>query len=104
MKNSDYLPQRRKGAKGERCHFEQREKSFLDPSHSLGMTGLWSVTLRPWRPWREQYPNPARSRLRKFARAGKNFTDRNVGERRPSLVRAAAVKSAQSIHRSAVSR
>jgi len=22
-----------------RCHFDQREKSFLDPSHSLGMTG-----------------------------------------------------------------
>ena len=22
------------------CHFDRREKSFLDPSHSLGMTGL----------------------------------------------------------------
>jgi hypothetical protein len=22
------------------CHFDQREKSFLDPSHSLGMTDL----------------------------------------------------------------
>jgi hypothetical protein len=30
---------RAKGAKEERCHFERREKSFLDPSHSLGMTG-----------------------------------------------------------------
>jgi hypothetical protein len=25
---------RAKGAKEERCHFERREKSFLDPSHS----------------------------------------------------------------------
>jgi hypothetical protein len=23
-----------------RCHFDQREKSFLDPSHSFGMTRL----------------------------------------------------------------
>jgi len=30
----------RKGAREEHCHFERREKSFLDPSHSLGMTGL----------------------------------------------------------------
>src|SRR6266478_6511705 len=22
------------------CHFDRREKPFLDPSHSLGMTGL----------------------------------------------------------------
>src|SRR3990172_3092276 len=28
----------RKDAKEEHCHFERREKSFLDPSHSLGMT------------------------------------------------------------------
>ncbi|MGZ9219797.1 MAG: hypothetical protein ACXW5W_22510, partial [Candidatus Binatia bacterium] len=42
-----------KGAKEERCHFERREKSFLDLSHSLRMTGLWPVTSRPWRPWRE---------------------------------------------------
>jgi hypothetical protein len=33
-----------KGTKGEHCHFERREKSFLDPSHSLGMTRLCSVT------------------------------------------------------------
>jgi len=25
-------------AKAARCHFDRREKSFLDPSHSLGMT------------------------------------------------------------------
>jgi hypothetical protein len=30
----------RKGAKGARCHFDRREKTFSDPSHSLGMTGL----------------------------------------------------------------
>jgi hypothetical protein len=29
-----------KGAKEERCHFDRREKSFLDPSYPLGMTGL----------------------------------------------------------------
>jgi len=28
------------------CHFDRREKSFLDPSHSLGMTGLGSSPLR----------------------------------------------------------
>ena len=32
-----------KDAKEEHCHFERREKSFLDPSHSLGMTGLGRV-------------------------------------------------------------
>jgi hypothetical protein len=31
------------------CHFDRREKSFLDPSHSLGMTGLGPS---PWRPLR----------------------------------------------------
>ena len=33
----------RKGAKAAKkayCHFDRREKSFLDPSHSLGITGL----------------------------------------------------------------
>jgi len=46
----EYLSQRRKGAKFGRkalCHFDPfdkaqdklREKSFLDPSHSFGMTG-----------------------------------------------------------------
>jgi len=40
------LPQRRKVAKEEHCHFERREKSFLDPSYSLGMTGLGPVTWR----------------------------------------------------------
>ena len=29
-----------------RCHFDRREKSFLNPSHSLGMTGL---SPPPWR-------------------------------------------------------
>ena len=29
-----------------RCHFDRREKSFLDPSHSLGMTGMGSSPLR----------------------------------------------------------
>src|SRR6266852_5141680 len=31
------------------CHFDQREKSFLDLSHSLGMTALGPS---PWRPLR----------------------------------------------------
>jgi hypothetical protein len=31
------------------CHFDRREKSFLDPSHSLGMTALGPS---PWRPLR----------------------------------------------------
>ena len=31
-------------AKEAHCHFERREKSFLDASHSLGMTGFWPVT------------------------------------------------------------
>src|SRR5437773_658705 len=35
-----------KRAKKDCCHFDQREKSFLDPS-SLGMTGLGPS---PWRP------------------------------------------------------
>ena len=43
---SEYLSQRRKGAKEEHCHFERREKSFLDPSHSLGMTGHGPVAQR----------------------------------------------------------
>ena len=29
-----------------RCHFDRREKSFLDPSHSLGMTGIGPSPLR----------------------------------------------------------
>src|SRR3989304_2288684 len=33
-------------AKKETCHFDRREKSFLDPSRSLGMTGLGPL---PWR-------------------------------------------------------
>ena len=50
----DLTAKHAKGAKEEHCHFERREKSFLDPSHSLGMTGFWPVTLRPWR---EEFPN-----------------------------------------------
>jgi len=34
------------------------EKSFLDPSHSLGMTGFGLSPWRPLRTLREQYPNP----------------------------------------------
>jgi hypothetical protein len=52
-----FLPPRRKDAKFGRedpCHFDPstkaqdklREKSFLDPSHSLGMTGLGPSPLR----------------------------------------------------------
>jgi hypothetical protein len=57
-----------------------------------------------WRPWREEYPNPRRAGLRNFARAGRNFAERDADECRSSIVRANAVKSAQLIHRSAVSR
>jgi hypothetical protein len=28
------------------CHFDQREKTLLDPSHSLGMTGIGPTPLR----------------------------------------------------------
>ena len=35
-----------------RCHFDRREKSFSDPSHSLGMTGL-GPSLSVLAPWRE---------------------------------------------------
>ena len=45
----------RKGAKAAKkayCHFDRREKSFLDPSHLLGMAGL----ARHLASWREQIP------------------------------------------------
>jgi hypothetical protein len=51
---SEYLSQRRKGRKGKNCHFDRREKSFLDPSYPLGMTG----TARHLASWRDEYPNP----------------------------------------------
>jgi hypothetical protein len=43
-----FIAPRRQGAKENTCHFDSfgkaqdklREKSFLDPSHSLGMTAL----------------------------------------------------------------
>ena len=47
LSDSDMPPakaQRRQVRK--RCHFDRREKSFLDPSHSLGMTGMGSSPLR----------------------------------------------------------
>jgi hypothetical protein len=47
LSDSDMLPakaQRRQVRK--RCHFGRREKFFLDPSHSLGMTGIGSSPLR----------------------------------------------------------
>jgi hypothetical protein len=48
METSEYLAQRRKGANGRQLSFRPfrqtqdklREKSFFDPSLSLGMTGL----------------------------------------------------------------
>ena len=67
--NSEYLAQRRK--EKTHCHFDPfgqaqgklREKSFSDPSHSLGMTGLarhlaFLASLRPGsgHAWREQIP------------------------------------------------
>jgi hypothetical protein len=50
----------RKDAKAARCHFDRRERSFSDPSHSLGMTDFWSVTLRAWRPFDAVYPERCR--------------------------------------------
>ena len=41
----------RKGAKHARCHFDRREKSFSDPSHSLGMTDRAPSPLRACRPF-----------------------------------------------------
>src|SRR3970282_645830 len=47
---SEYLAQRPKGRQGKtNCHFDRREKSFLDPSHSLGMTDGGPSPLRAWR-------------------------------------------------------
>jgi hypothetical protein len=34
------------------CHFDLREKSFLDPSHLLGMTG-YRLSLDVLATWRE---------------------------------------------------
>src|SRR3990172_11293028 len=39
--------QRRQG--NTNCHFDQREKSFLNPSHSTRDDEPWPVTLRAWR-------------------------------------------------------
>jgi len=41
-----------------RCHFDRREKSFLDPSHPLGMTGLGPSPWRPSRSLRENQSFP----------------------------------------------
>src|SRR5688572_19929325 len=57
-----------KAAKNACRHFERREKSFLDPSHSLGMTRL-GVSLCGFAPWREKFPNPSASASRSFAQA-----------------------------------
>ena len=46
-RNSEYLPPRRKVRQVRICcHFDRREKSFLDPSPSLGMTGVGPSPLR----------------------------------------------------------
>src|SRR5438093_8925740 len=36
----NFTRQDAKAQRNERCHFDRREKSFVDPSHSFGMTGL----------------------------------------------------------------
>ena len=41
----------RQDAKSATCHFDRREKSFSDPSHSFGMTGQGTVTWRALRPF-----------------------------------------------------
>jgi hypothetical protein len=64
----------RKEAKAPRCHFDPfgeaqdklREKSFSDPSHSLGMTGLSPSPWRPWRSLREIQSFPLFSSSEKF--------------------------------------
>jgi hypothetical protein len=38
-------------AKKECCHFDQREKSFLDLSHAPGMTGFGRSSLAPLCPF-----------------------------------------------------
>jgi hypothetical protein len=40
------------------CHFDRREKSFLDPSHSLVMTALGPSPWRPLRSLRETRSYP----------------------------------------------
>jgi hypothetical protein len=71
------------------CHFDPfdkaqdklREKSFLDPSHSLGMTRL-GVSLCDFAPWREKFPNPRASASRSCARAAQNLTYSNYSDLR----------------------
>jgi hypothetical protein len=60
---SEYLSQRRKGRKGKNCHFDRREKSFLDPSYPLGMTGT-ARHLALLASWRDEHPNPMHRELR----------------------------------------
>ena len=69
-----FLPSRRQVRN--RCHFDQREKSLLDPSHSLGMTGLGPSPLRPW----GLCGRYSEFRLRLFADRRTSFPQRSLGK------------------------
>jgi hypothetical protein len=59
----------RKDAKNAHCHFDRREKSFLDPSHLLGMTGIGpSLGARRFFVWNKA--NSFMSLFRRGARTG----------------------------------
>ena len=79
-------PQRKKRY----CHFDRREKSFSDPSPTLGMTGL-ARHLAFFAPWREEYPNPRCFMYRKICASRENFQIprvRNIFLIKNSLLRA----------------
>ena len=59
-----------------KCHFDRREKSFLDPSHSLGMTGMGSSPLRPWRLCGRLFG----FRLQLFANGRTSFSQLSLGK------------------------
>jgi hypothetical protein len=61
-----------KAAKENGCHFDQGEKSFLDPSHSLGMTRI-GMSLGDFAPWREEFPAPSAFSFQIICVGGANF-------------------------------
>ncbi|MGZ8500331.1 MAG: hypothetical protein ACXW5W_18095, partial [Candidatus Binatia bacterium] len=62
----------RKGRKGKgNMSFRPKGEIFPISLASHRHDRPWPFTFRPWRPWREEYPNPRRSGLRKFAQAAR---------------------------------
>ena len=64
-----------------RCHFDRREKSFSDPSHSLGITDRGPSPLRAWRLGGRKSEAPVVQGAqtgKKFAQAAKSFKNSNT--------------------------